>query len=141
MSFLSWKTRIPSAKRALAYSAVCSSPGMTVASKARKKRVCLVFTVGGGGPAADVVIARGLAAVLDLGDFGGWPRQRLRELPAAESGSSTELTESFAEGEARLMDVGHARHRVGWQSHPVVLPYARQHHASSSLGRSRVGPR
>ncbi len=38
------------------------------------------------GPPLDVFICRRLVAVLQLGDLGGWPCQRLRELPSSQMG-------------------------------------------------------
>src|SRR6266487_248364 len=110
MSFGVPKSSTPSAKRARAYSAVWSKPGMVAGSNTRNDW--------------------GLAAVLQLGHLRRRPRQRLCELPAGDSGRRAQLAEPLAKGAARLVDVRRVCQMIRVQNHPVALPYARQHRAN-----------
>src|SRR5262249_23649917 len=85
----------------------------------RQERVGLGLAAGGPRPGSDVVVARGLPTVLDLGYLRWRPRQGLRDLPAATASLLAKLAEPFAERVARLVDVSRAGRAVRWQSRPV----------------------
>ena len=77
--------------------------------KGREQRLGLSLALSDSRPATDVLVGRGLPPVLQFGHFGRWPRQGLRDLPAAQVCLAPKVAESFAERGPCLVDVSRAR--------------------------------
>jgi len=69
-----------------------------------EQRLGLSFAAGRPRPRANVAVGRRLAGVLQLGHLRRRPRQRFRDLPAAQTGLLAKLAEPLGLRGARLLD-------------------------------------